>query len=81
MLDVQNPEIVFTQGYNATPVFYNDIDNFMLCSFTCSEDLISLYNCFDDQEVKDLRLNAFLKLVKMSSIRLPKWWKKSTIVS
>ncbi|HJF69443.1 MAG TPA: RagB/SusD family nutrient uptake outer membrane protein [Butyricimonas virosa] len=61
VLDVQNPEIVFTQGYNATPVFYNDIDNFMLCSFTCSEDLISLYNCFDDQEVKDLRLNAFFE--------------------
>ena len=40
MLDVQNPEIVFTQGYNATTLFYKDISYFMICSFACSEELI-----------------------------------------
>lgn len=62
MLDVQNPEIVFTQGYNATTLFYKDISYFMICSFACSEELISLYNQWDDQGVKDLRLNAFFEL-------------------
>ena len=62
VLDVKNPEIVFTQGYSATPVFYKDIDYFMICSFACSDELISLYRYFDDQEVKDLRLNAFFEI-------------------
>ena len=62
MLDVKSPEIVFTQGYNATTVFYKDMTYFMICSFACSDDLISLYNRFDDQEIKDLRLNNFFEL-------------------
>ena len=62
MLDVQNPEIVFTQGYNATTLFYKDISYFMICSFACSEELISLYNQWDDLGVTDLRLNAFFEL-------------------
>lgn len=62
ILDVQNPEIVFTQGYNATTIFYKDLSYFTLCSFACSEELISLYNQWENQEIKDLRLDAFFEL-------------------
>ena len=61
VLDNKNPEIVFTQGYSATNVFYKNISYFTICSFSCSEELISLYNSFDDQVIKDLRLNAFFE--------------------
>ena len=61
ILDVENPEIIFTQGYSATNVFYKNISYFTICSFSCSEELISLYNSFDDQVIKDLRLNAFFE--------------------
>ena len=63
MLDIKNPEIIFTQGYSATDTFYKDIDYSSICSFGCSEELISLYSSFRDQQVKDLRLDAFFEII------------------
>lgn len=63
MLDINNPEIVFTQGYSATTTFYKDISYSNVCSFGCSEELVYLYNRFDNQGFKDLRLGAFFEVL------------------
>ena len=63
VLDNKNSEIVFTQGYSATNTFYNNIAYFCTCTFSGSEDLISLYNRFEGQQIKDLRLDAFFEVI------------------
>ena len=63
VLDNKNPEIVFTQGYSATNTFYNNMAYFCTCTFSGSEDLISLYNRFEGQQIKDLRLDAFFEVI------------------
>ncbi|MCB6974425.1 MULTISPECIES: RagB/SusD family nutrient uptake outer membrane protein [Butyricimonas] len=61
MLDASNPEIIFTQGYSATSTFYKDIDWYTICSFACSEELISLYNYYNIQGIRDLRMDVFFE--------------------
>ena len=63
VLDNKNSEIVFTQGYSATNTFYNNMAYFCICTFGGSEDLISLYNRFEEQQIKDLRLDAFFEVI------------------
>ena len=63
VLDNKNSEIVFTQGYSATNTFYNNMAYFCTCTFSGSEDLISLYNRFEGQQIKDLRLDAFFEVI------------------
>ena len=63
VLDNKNSEIVFTQGYSATNTFYNNMAYFCTCTFSGSEDLISLYNRFEEQQIKDLRLDAFFEVI------------------
>ena len=36
---------------------------FCTCTFSGSEDLISLYNRFEGQQIKDLRLDAFFEVI------------------
>lgn len=60
MLDSRNPEIIFTQGMSAVNNFgYGSIDYYKKCAFIASEELLSLYRRFSDQDVEDLRLNLF----------------------
>jgi ragB/susD domain protein len=59
MLNTSNPEVLFTQGFSAVKTFYEGIDWFTICSFACSDELISLYDRYYAQGVEDLRLNAF----------------------
>ena len=72
VLDNKNPEIVFTQGYSATNTFYDQMSYFCICTFGGSEDLISLYNRFEEQQIKDLRLDAFFEVIGDEQYKMSK---------
>ena len=72
VLDNKNSEIVFTQGYSATNTFYNNMAYFCICTFGGSEDLISLYNRFEEQQIKDLRLDAFFEVIGDEQYKISK---------
>ena len=76
VLDNKNSEIVFTQGYSATNTFYNNMAYFCTCTFSGSEDLISLYNRFEGQQIKDLRLDAFFEVIGDEQYKVSKVGKK-----
>ena len=72
VLDNKNPEIVFTQGYSATNTFYDQMSYFCICTFGGSGDLISLYNRFEEQQIKDLRLDAFFEVIGDEQYKMSK---------
>ena len=72
VLDNKNPEIVFTQGYSATNTFYDQMSYFCICTFGGSADLISLYNRFEEQQIKDLRLDAFFEVIGDEQYKMSK---------
>ena len=77
VLDNKNSEIVFTQGYSATNTFYNNMAYFCTCTFSGSEDLISLYNRFEGQQIKDLRLDAFFEVIGDEQYKVSKVGEKA----